>query len=121
MTKLYCKAKECEKRRSLRENMPKAEALIWQRLRRRQIEGCKFRRQYGVDVYVIDFYCPELRLAIEIDGDIHFQGDAPIYDAARQEFLEAIGMRVLRFSNQQVYENLDAVIEAIALRIRELR
>lgn len=70
---------------------------------------------------MIDFYCPELKLAIEIDGESHFQNDAPIYDAARQEFLEAIGMTVLRFTNQQVYGDLDAVIETIALKIQELK
>jgi very-short-patch-repair endonuclease len=121
MTKLYNKSNELGKRRSLREDMPEAEVLVWKRLRRRQVEGCKFRRQYGVDVYVVDFYCPELKLVIEIDGDSHFRGDAPIYDAARQEFLEAIGMMVLRYTNHQVYQDLEGVIEMIALRIREMR
>jgi very-short-patch-repair endonuclease len=121
MTQIFNKAKECEKRRSLREEMPKAEALVWQRLRRRQVEGFKFRRQYSVDAYVIDFYCSELRLAIEIDGDSHLQGDAPAYDIARQRLLESLGLAVLRFTNCQVYTELDVVIDTIAEKIQEMK
>lgn len=121
MTEIFNKVEECEKRRSLREQMPKAEVLVWQRLRRRQVEGFKFRRQYSVDVYVTDFYCSELRLVIEIDGNSHLQGDAPAYDIARQELLEALGLVVLRFTNRQVYTELDAVIEAIVRKIREMK
>jgi very-short-patch-repair endonuclease len=121
MARLYNQADESEKRRSLRSNMPRAEVLVWQQLRKRQVEGYKFRRQYGVDVFVLDFYCPELKLVIEIDGVSHLQGDAPEYDRARQAFLESLGMVVIRFMNRQVYGDLDGVIEAICLKIRELR
>jgi very-short-patch-repair endonuclease len=101
--------------------MPPAEQLLWNRLRARQVEGCKFRRQYGIAAFVVDFYVPELKLAIEIDGDSHVGDDAQIYDVERQVFLEAKGTRFLRFTNQQVYENLDAVIERIAGVVGELR
>jgi very-short-patch-repair endonuclease len=121
MTEIFNKVEELEKRRSLREEMPKAEALVWQRLRRKQVEGFKFRRQYSVDAYVVDFYCSELRLVIEIDGNSHLQGDAPAYDIARQTLLESLGLVVLRFTNRQVYTELDAVIDTIAQKIREMK
>ena len=87
MTELYNKTSEKEKRRSLRNNMPPAEKIVWEKLRNRQIEGCKFRRQYSIDRFVIDFYAPELKLAIEIDGDSHFQDGAQVYDYELQSFL----------------------------------
>ncbi|NET47902.1 MAG: endonuclease domain-containing protein [Merismopedia sp. SIO2A8] len=121
MTKLYNKTSEREKRRSLRSNMPPAEKLVWARLRGQQVEGCKFRRQYSIGGFVVDFYAPELKLAIEIDGESHAGEDAQAYDAERQAFLESKGTCVLRFTNQQVYEELDGVVEAIALLVKQTR
>ena len=121
MTELYNKTSEKEKRRSLRNNMPPAEKIVWEKLRNRQIEGCKFRRQYSIDRFVIDFYAPELKLAIEIDGDSHFQDGAQVYDYERQSFLESSGTRFLSFTNQQVYENLAGVITSIAQTVCQLR
>jgi very-short-patch-repair endonuclease len=120
MTQLYNKTSERDKRRALRNNMPPAEKLIWDRLRGRQVEGCKFRRQYSIGAFVVDFYMPELKLAIEIDGDSHVGDDAQAYDSERQSLLESKGTRFLRFTNQQVYEELDAVIEAIKRVVCEL-
>lgn len=99
MPKLYNQSSEREKRRSLRNNMPLAEQIIWARLRGRQIEGCKFRRQYSIAAFVIDFYAPEIKLAIELDGDSHTQDGMPDYDLKRQAFLESKGTTVLRFTN----------------------
>jgi very-short-patch-repair endonuclease len=113
MTQRYNKSTEKEKRRRLRQNQTKAEALLWQKLRDRQIEGLKFRRQYSVECFVLDFYCPALRLAIEIDGESHQSEEAAAYDRDRQAFIEALGIRFLRFTNQEVYEHLDAAIEQI--------
>jgi very-short-patch-repair endonuclease len=121
MTKLYNKSSEKEKRRSLRHNIPPAEKIIWERLRNRQIEACKFRRQYSIDVFVIDFYAPELKLALEIDGDSHFQDGIEAYDYQRQSFIESKGIRFLRFTNQQVYENLEGVITMITETVCQLR
>ncbi|MEH2192061.1 MAG: DUF559 domain-containing protein [Nostoc sp.] len=87
MTQLYNKNSEIEKRRLLRENITKAEKLVWDKIRDRQLENCKFRRQYSVDKFVIDFYSSEFKLAIEIDGESHFQQGAAEYDKARQEFI----------------------------------
>jgi very-short-patch-repair endonuclease len=116
MTTLYNQSSEKFKRQALRNNMPTAERIIWDWLRCKQVEGCKFRRQYSIDVFVIDFYAPELKLAIEIDGDSHFQEGVPEYDHERQLFLESKGAKFLRFTNQEIYKNLDGVLE----RIREV-
>jgi very-short-patch-repair endonuclease len=94
--------------------MPKAEILLWANLSRKQLLGYKFRRQYSVEQYVIDFYCPALKLAIEIDGDSHFQPGAKERDAERQGFIETFGIEFLRFTNADIYENLDGVIDTIA-------
>jgi very-short-patch-repair endonuclease len=121
MTQRYNKSTEKEKRRRLRQNQTKAEALLWQKLRDRQIEGLKFRRQYSVECFVLDFYCPALRLAIEIDGESHQSEEAAAYDRDRQAFIEALGIRFLRFTNQEVYEHLDAAIAQIAPAAQVLR
>ncbi|WP_414549561.1 endonuclease domain-containing protein [Anabaena sp. CCY 0017] len=121
MNKLYNKNTELEKRRILRQNITKAEKLIWDKIRDRQLENCKFRRQYSVDRFVIDFYSPELKLAIEIDGDSHFQDGAAEYDQVRQEFMESVGIKFIRFTNNDVYGNLSGVLESIAQYIQNLR
>ncbi len=121
MTKLYNKTSEKEKRRSLRNNMPPAEKIIWSKLRCQQIENCKVRRQYSIAAFVVDFYCPELKLAIEIDGDSHYEDGIQEYDRERQAFIEDKGIEVLRFTNQKVYENLDGVLETISQAIYQLR
>jgi very-short-patch-repair endonuclease len=82
-------------------------------MRGKQLDGMKFRRQYGVDEYVIDLYCPEVKLAIEVDGESHFDPTSRLHDERRLAFLESLGIRVLRFTNPQAYGQLDAVIEEI--------
>ena len=108
---------EKDKRRHLRASMPAAEGLLWSRIRRRQILGCKFRRQYSVGSYVIDFFSAEIRLGIELDGDSHFESGAPEYDNKRQQFIESFGIRTVRILNRDVYENLDGVLEMIASEV----
>ncbi len=119
MTKVYNKTDEKEMRQRLRRNMPKAEILLWSRLRGRQLLGYKFRRQFSVGSYSIDFYCPELKLAIEVDGDSHFTNDALQYDQERQGFIEVFGIQFLRFTNNQIYQTTDDVIECISQAILE--
>ncbi len=101
--------------------MTKAEAIVWQKLRCKQLENCKFRNQYSVDQFVLDFYSSEIKLAIEIDGESHFQEGVAQYDQERQIFIESAGIKFLRFTNKDVYENLNGVLETIAYKIRELR
>jgi very-short-patch-repair endonuclease len=93
---------------------------MWKYLSRRQMHGSKFRRQYSVDQYVLDFYCPELKLAIEIDGDSHFMPGAEEQDRTRQEYIEAYEIRFLRFTNADVCENLDGVCQTIYNAIEEI-
>ena len=120
MTRLFNRTSEKEKRLKLRKNMTEAEILVWSKLRAKQMCGHKFRRQYSVGVYSLDFYCPSLKLAIEIDGDTHFQAGARKYDLTRQEFIERFGIRFLRFTNPQVCENLEGVLESIRKTVKQM-
>jgi very-short-patch-repair endonuclease len=94
-----------------------AEAKLWQLLRNHNLDGYKFRRQHPIGHYVVDFYCHETRLVVEIDGRTH--DDRFEYDAARTAWLQAQGCRVIRFSNQQVMRDVVSVAEAILLACRE--
>jgi very-short-patch-repair endonuclease len=120
MTRIYNRKSDQEKRRYLRKNMPKSEVLLWTKLKNRQMHGERFLRQYGVDQYVLDFYCPRLKLAIEVDGDSHFVPGAEEYDKDRQEYIEAYGKRFLRFTNTDVCENLDGVCQVIFNKVEEI-
>jgi len=100
--------------------MPRAEVLLWSKLRGRQAD-CKFRRQYGVGPYVIDFYCPALKLAIEIDGDSHSDDGAEERDAQRQAFIESHGIRVIRFTNEDVCKKLEDVLDEIVRVVSEMK
>jgi very-short-patch-repair endonuclease len=97
--------------RQMRSDPTPAENYLWQRLRREQVMGYKFRRQHPIERFIVDFYCPQAWLVIEVDGDIHeMQQEA---DALRQAYLESLGLRVLRFRNEEVLRHIDAVIERI--------
>ena len=100
--------------------MTKAEALLWLRLKNKQVLGYRFLRQYSVDRYVLDFYCPKLRLAIEVDGESHFVEGAEEYDRERQQYIEALGIKFLRFLNTEIYHNLQGVLQAINEKVTEL-
>ena len=119
MTEIFNKGSQKQLRRVLRKNMPKAEIILWSKLRRKQLLGERFRRQYGIDSYVIDFYCPELKLAIEVDGESHTSA-RQTYDEERQAFIEAYGVTFLRFTNADVYENLDGVLMRVLQTIENL-
>ena len=82
-------------------------------MRGRRLHGERFLRQYGVDDYVLDFYCPRLKLAIEVDGDSHFTFDAKEYDTVRQQHIEAYGIRFLRYTTVDVFENIDGVCQQV--------
>jgi len=112
MTLHYNRHIDREKRRALRNNSTIAEQRLWRALRRSQL-GHRFRRQYGVDGFVLDFYCPRLRLGIEVDGDSHFTDEALAYDQARTDFLSCFGIKILRFTNLEVRSNLEGVLHTI--------
>jgi very-short-patch-repair endonuclease len=97
-----------EKARQLRKNSTLAEILLWQRLKRKQLKGYDFHRQKPIGNYIVDFFCPQLMLAIEIDGSTH-EGKEQ-YDIKKQKQLERLGIHFLRFGDHQVKINLEGVI-----------
>lgn len=97
--------------RELRRPQTPAESRLWARLRNRQLGGFKFRRQHPIGRFIVDFYCVEARLVVEIDGDSHL--DQVEYDAGRTVWLSEQGNSVIRFTNQEIHQQLDAVLEAI--------
>jgi very-short-patch-repair endonuclease len=96
---------------TLRKNMTLSEILLWQQLKKKQVLGYDFHRQKPIDEYVADFYCPRLKLVIEIDGDSHDgKEDA---DRKRQEKLESLGLTVMRFWDSDVKSNVDGIVEQL--------
>lgn len=87
-----------------RKNQTEAEKLMWSHLRRKQLNGCKFNRQYAINNYILDFYCVEKRLAVELDGSQHV--DQITYDNKRTRDLETLGITVLRFWDNEVFTNI---------------
>jgi very-short-patch-repair endonuclease len=104
----------------LRKNMTLSERILWKRLKDRNIFKTKFRRQHPVDIFIVDFYCHEYKLAIEIDGEPHNIEEAREYDLNRTSELERFGIKVIRFSNNQVINNIDIVIMKIQEILTEL-
>jgi very-short-patch-repair endonuclease len=102
--------------RSLRDNMTEAEELLWSALRNKQLLGLRFRRQHAVGNFILDFYCPAYKLAIEVDGDIH--NDRQTEDALRTQKLEQHNYQVLRFHNEEILHNLNQVLQSITTAIQ---
>ncbi len=100
-------------RKSLRNESTPEEAMLWKALRNSQLNGRKFRRQYSVGNYILDFYCPSERIAIELDGHPHFNPGAQQADLERDEWLQGKEIKVLRFPNHLVREQLGNVLEAV--------
>ena len=106
--------------RQLRRDQTDAEQLLWYSLRDRQLFGLKFRRQYPVGPYVLDFYCHEYKFCIELDGGQHYENVGIQHDEQRQAFLTSHSIHTLRFSNHDVLQNLEGVLLQIAAAIRTL-
>lgn len=100
--------------------MPLAEVILWSRLKGKQLGGYKFRRQYSIEHFVTDFYCPELKLAVEIDGDSHYKKNAEFSDRERQAQIETFGIQFIRFTNKEVYESIEGVLLQIKGKIIEI-
>lgn len=114
MKKIFNPPDTKQQRQTLRNNMPLAELLLWSRLKGSQIKRYKFRRQQGIGKLIIDFYCPRANLAIEIDGESHFENNsAQRRDRKKEAYLQSLGIRILRFTNTEVYANLDGVVNVI--------
>lgn len=117
---VYNRLKDKEKRQHLRNNATKAEKKLWEHIRGRSLDGYKFRRQYGVDHFVVDFYCPDLKLAIEVDGGSHLEDGAEEYDKYRQDYIEQFGIHFLRFYNNEIFEDLYGVLQKIRREMKKL-
>jgi len=91
--------------------------ILWFHLRAKRFAGFKFRRQHPCDPYILDFYCPRRRLAVELDGGQHFEDAATRYDERRTAYLQERRVRVLRFSNDLIFRELPAVLDAIFLAL----
>lgn len=101
----------------LRKNQTRAEKVLWQALRKRNLKGHKFRRQHPIGRYIVDFYCHSAKLVIEVDGSIHDILSVKEYDICREQEIAALGIHVLRFTNEQVLNNLDSVVEEIISKL----
>ena len=109
-----------EKRKYLRTHSTSAEAVMWMILKEKQIEGVKFRRQFSIGPYILDFYAPKLRLCIELDGAHHFTHDGIINDDVRSEYLMRLhNVYILRFENDTLFKCPEGVIASIRQAIKE--
>jgi very-short-patch-repair endonuclease len=99
--------------RQLRRDMTDAERRLWARIRMKQLKGYQFYRQKPIGDYIVDFFCPGAKLVIEVDGSQHLVGESIEYDRIRDEYLSSFGLRVLRFTNPDVLEHIESVVESI--------
>ncbi len=114
MSRLVNNRKELyDVRKDLRNFSTAAEATLWKLIKGRQLQGRKFRRQFSVDSYVLDFYCPEEKLAVELDGAHHFTPEGLQHDEKRDAFLKRRGITVLRIENEKVFKNTGQVLDYI--------
>jgi very-short-patch-repair endonuclease len=108
-----------DRSRHLRRNQTDAEKKLWNVLRNRNLNDAKFRRQFPIDNYILDFYSPEYKLCIEADGGQHYTNEGEQRDAARTEVLSRLGVQVLRFSDRDILNNMEGVCEVIQKAIEE--
>lgn len=101
------------KSRDLRQKQTDAERFLWKRLRNRQVLDCKFYRQFALGNYILDFYCLEKKLAIELDGSQHLVDSQVLYDQKRKDYLLKYGVKILRFLDNEVFQNTDGVLQTV--------
>jgi very-short-patch-repair endonuclease len=116
---MYFRAKPgtLESARILRKRMTPCEILLWEKLKGKQLLGLRFRSQHPIDIFIADFYCHEARLVVEIDGEIH-EGQID-YDDGREAEIEKYGIKIIRFTNDEVINNLDNVVNKIKSIVKE--
>jgi very-short-patch-repair endonuclease len=117
MTDLFNKSSMKEIRRGLRQASTESEALLWEELRGRKFLGVKFKRQFSIGSFVVDFYCSSHELIIEVDGSVHEDPVVQQNDKDRQEALESLGLSMLRVTNHDVMNNMDDVLTKIKMRL----
>ncbi len=113
MSTTFNKPQSAKRRKYLCRNMTKAEKILWFKLRNSRPSKLRFRRQYGLYNYVIDFYCPQYRLVIEIIGDVHGYSRQIKSDLLKKKKIESLGIKILVYTNQQVIEETEGVLENI--------
>jgi very-short-patch-repair endonuclease len=107
--------------KELRLNLTKAEIILWKYLKSNKVENIKFRRQFVIEPFIVDFAAVEIKLIIEIDGATHSSDDEIKYDISRQTYLEAKNWQVMRVSNHDIYNNLSGILEVISQNVYELK
>lgn len=113
MPRLYNLNSHKELRKQLRRSASPAERRLWMYLKNDQLHGLRFRRQFGIGRYIVDFYCPKRRLVIEVDGSIHDVPAVQANDHERKEYLESCGIRIIRFTNDQVMNSVGYVLKTL--------
>src|SRR5262245_48010954 len=117
--RIYNNPKRKQKRKELRNRGTAPEAVLWTYLQKSQLLGKKFRRQYSIGPYIVDFYCPECSLIVELDGARHFSMLREDYEFERTSYLQRQGLQILRFENRVLRENADSVLETIREAVRK--
>jgi very-short-patch-repair endonuclease len=102
-------------------NMTDAENALWEVLKRKDIFNVRFKRQHPIDIFIVDFYCHKCKLAIEVDGDIHLEKEVIDYDDGRAHDIEKFGVKILRFTNNEVLENIESVKQCILNEVNKLK
>jgi len=105
----------------LRRDMTSAEIELWEKLKANQLDGLKFRRQHPISRYIVDFYCHKHKLVIELDGGIHLKKEVAKHDMEREIELKKLGLTVIRFKNEDIFNKMDTVLEKIRTIIKEVR
>jgi very-short-patch-repair endonuclease len=106
-----------QRRRELRRNQTDAERAFWAKVRNKQFFGIRFFRQYSIGPFIVDFYCPTVKLAVELDGGQHSQSDNRESDAARSEYLRTQGIDAMRFWDNEVLLDIESVLSKLALKV----
>jgi very-short-patch-repair endonuclease len=107
--------------KQFRDNMTKTEKILWSKLSKKQILGLRFKAQHPISHYIADFYCHKLKLVIEVDGGIHKTKDQKAYDINRSSDLEDLGLKVIRFTNEEISNNLESILERITVTCEKLK
>ena len=102
----------------LRNNMTEAEKVLWEELKKKEIFKARWKRQHPIDIFVVDFYCHKYKLAIEVDGEIHLKEEIREYDDGRAHDIEKLGIKILRFSNKEIFYDIESVLYRILNEIK---
>ena len=104
----------------LRNNMTKAEEVLWKELKKKEIFKARWKRQHPIDIFIVDFYCHKYKLVIEVDGDIHLNEEIKERDDGREHDIEKLGIKILRFTNDEILGNIESVKDKILFEINLL-